>query len=107
MPFQTTKDYLPENYEDLTDTQKDTLQQWIANNLEPRNTLNRFLISSGLAHHFECDPTGFPVSAEAIKGALLASGYRVEHVKTVGWCFNIRQTSISRLLRRGKKYQRY
>lgn len=86
----------PECYEELTAVQKATLQDWIAENIEPRESINKGCTSYGLKHFFEASENGFYLKNGMFKGAMLAAGYHAGDTTLKNWHFNVSQKSVTR-----------
>lgn len=90
---------MPERYESLSESEKEVLQHWITENLEPTDRMNKRSSSYGMKHFFEKSENGFYITNGAFKGAMLVAGYRVDDRDEKNWSFNVSQKSINRLIK--------
>jgi hypothetical protein len=79
----------PEEYEKLSDADKATLLQWIADSIEPAQTVYKST-SYSLKHAFEESSVGFYITNGQIKGAMKAAGYAAVDESMVNWSYRIK-----------------
>lgn len=90
MPFSQCNH--PEEYEQLTDSQKNKLQLWIKECLIPHKTKNYNYgtpTSYGLKHRFQYSNVGFYVTNGQFKGSMLAAGFTPRNKQEVNWVFKL------------------
>lgn len=81
----------PNEYEELTDQQKNALHLWIDETLEPLriSKYNNSPSSYYLKHLFEESENGFYISNGVFKGAMLAAGFEPAKRDELNWHFKL------------------
>lgn len=87
----------PDEYQKLTNEEKQILLSWIPNNLGRADRIYKKYSSYDLKHFFEKSPQGFYLTNGQFKGAMLAAEYRVLDKNALNWHFNISKIFIERL----------
>jgi len=82
----------PENFNTLTDIQKENLCKWINATLCHRISINRKHTSYGMKHWFEHSLNGFYVQNGQFKGAMIECGFD-KHTDGVNWSFCVTERS--------------
>lgn len=93
--WENSLDYIqankPEHFNELTAQQKETLLNWISENLEPFRTKSYISKRNSyrLKHNFEFSEEGFYITNGQFKGAMLASGFIPKDYDTLNWYFTL------------------
>ena len=86
----------PEEFEKLSEENKNILIKWIKTHIQPRKSVNNRNSSYGLKHIFEDDKGhgGFYVTNGMFKGAMRECGYVPEDERAVNWYYRISSKSL-------------
>ncbi|HFU7087177.1 TPA: hypothetical protein ACGN8S_002212 [Bacillus cereus] len=91
---------LPADYENLSEEQQETLQNWIFNNFDMIHSYNLDNSSYGMKKLFENSPQGFYITNGQFKGAMLKRGYKATNRNDINWYFNVSKRSVQRTRRK-------
>lgn len=94
----------PEDFENLSDEQKEILVKWIPFYLGRADRFYKKLSSYDLKDLFEKSPQGFYITNGQFKGAMLTAEYSVADKKALNWHFNISKLYVERLNERLKQF---
>lgn len=81
------------DYNELSDIQKNQLLEWILLNFSPIRYLNMKHKSSDLKNYFEKSENGFEISNNQFKYAMLLVGFKIDSIENDEWKFNISEAS--------------
>lgn len=81
----------PKSFEALTESEQQTLLDWIESNFIRTQTFNTKRSSYYIKHLFE--KGGFYVTNGQFKGAMLKAGFKVKNPNSDNWYFNISMRS--------------
>ena len=92
-PYSNENGYIDDGL--ITDKTREiqkTVYDWIAHNIVPRNTPNRWHSSYGLKHIFQSD-TGIYLTNNEFKDAMLRCGFQPVDPAELNWTYCISQRS--------------
>ena len=82
----------PDEYNDLTSKEKEVLNEWIREVLEPcriKSFSRSIPTSYGLKHRFQYSDVGFYVTNGQFKGAMLVAGFEPAYHDDLNWRFRL------------------
>lgn len=87
----------PNEFNDLSSTEKSKLLTWISQNLTKIKSINNKHSSYTLKKLFEKSNQGFYITNGQFKGAMLESKFEIKSKYEQNWYFNISEKSIKKL----------
>lgn len=87
----------PNEFDDLTPTEKSILLNWINQNLIKIKSINNKHSSYFLKKLFENSNQGFYITNGQFKGAMLESKFEIKSKYEQNWYFNVSEKSIKKL----------
>mgnify|MGYP000859957151 CR=1 FL=1 len=91
---------LKAEFKKLSKAEQETLLNW-CRNIGKRKTINKGRTSYSLKHIFERSKSGFYITNDVFKEAMLKVGFNYEFVdnKGVNWCFNYSEKSLKEIIK--------
>ena len=83
----------PELFHELSLDEQTFLLEWIEANLQMIKTINTKKTSYGIKHYIKKNNSKVYFTNGAMKGAMVASGYKVKNAETQNWNFNVSSKS--------------